>query len=517
MDDIYRQPSLTPSKRDLQYVTKVDELMEGSYSSPVFSPKLEDALASMASSRTPRSRKTPRSRLVQQSSDGVGIYEDTISRQSYELLDSTAEDTKEQEKELQSEGSSYFGASANGVNLLLGVGVLSLPYAIKCAGWYVGVGLLVFLTIVTNHTGKLIGKMMDRDVENIRSFGDIGKAAFGSAGQYIITITFFLELFSACGMYLILTGDNLHTLFPQYTQRFWTLIGAAIMVPTALTSKLSFLSYFSVIGTFASTFLCLSVIYLGYILKKDAEYGGGSYIDPAATDTYTNINSAPFSIGLVMVGFAGHACFPSIKLSLANQRDYNAVLNTSYFVCFTFYTSIAILGYLMYGRAVDEEITFNIMKSTGGENVSDIAKSVANLATWLVAINPCTKFGLTMNPVALLVEESFCNSSASEDGIIDDDDKSCFGYFKSFAIRIVLSVSVFFVAVYIPYFADVVAFIGAFCSCFVSLVFPCAAYLQIFKKEISTMEYLLNSFFVFIGLICCVWGTCSVFMFKKTP
>ena len=36
MDDIYRQPSLTPSKRDLQYVTKVDELMEGSYSSPVF-------------------------------------------------------------------------------------------------------------------------------------------------------------------------------------------------------------------------------------------------------------------------------------------------------------------------------------------------------------------------------------------------------------------------------------------------------------------------------------------------
>ena len=102
----------------------------------------------------------------------------------------------------------------------------------------------------------------------------------------------------------------------------------------------------------------VDVIKQGYILKKDAEYGGGSYIDPAATDTYTNINSAPFSIGLVMVGFAGHACFPSIKLSLANQRDYNAVLNTSYFVCFTFYTSIAILGYLMYGRAVDEEITF---------------------------------------------------------------------------------------------------------------------------------------------------------------
>ena len=105
-----------------------------------------------------------------------------------------------------------------------------------------------------------------------------------------------------------------------------------------------------------------------------------------------------------MVGFAGHACFPSIKLSLSNQEDYNAVLNTSYLVCFTFYTSIAILGYLMYGVNVDEEITFNIMNSVKGKSVSQISKSVANLATWLVAVNPCTKFGLTMNPVALLVE-----------------------------------------------------------------------------------------------------------------
>ena len=101
-------------------------------------------------------------------------------------------------------------------------------------------------------------------------------------------------------------------------------------------------------------------------LEKDIEYGGGSYINSSHTDKFTDLNSAPFSIGLVMVGFEGHACFPSIKLSLSNQKDYNAVLNTSYLVCFTFYTSIAMLGYLMYGVNVDEEITFNIMNSVKG-------------------------------------------------------------------------------------------------------------------------------------------------------
>ena len=32
---------------------------------------------------------------------------------------------------------------------------------------------------------------MDKDAENIRSFGDIGFVAFGPLGQYVITITFF--------------------------------------------------------------------------------------------------------------------------------------------------------------------------------------------------------------------------------------------------------------------------------------------------------------------------------------
>ena len=85
-----------------------------------------------------------------------------------------------------------------------------------------------------------------------------------------------------------------------------------------------------------------------------------------------------------------------------------------------------------------------------------------------------------MNPVALLVEESLCIVRQDDDDDYDGKSRICQNL-RSFGIRIVLSVSVFFVAVYIPYFADVVAFIGAFCSCFVSLVFPCAAYLQIFN------------------------------------
>jgi vesicular inhibitory amino acid transporter len=493
-------------------LTKIDALDAAQSFPPLLSPRVEDALAGLANAKTPRSRKYRRSPLRQERA--IGGQDRTLQERGRDDgIQYVPMDDLEAISEEAPVGSSYFGASANGINLLLGVGVLSLPYALRTAGWYVGIGLLVFLTAVTNYTGKLIGRMMDKDPENIRSFGDIGKAAFGNVGQWTITIIFFLELFSACGMYLILTGDNLHTLFPHYKQFYWTLVGGVVMLPTALTSRLSFLSYFSVIGTLASSFLCLSVVYLGGVLENKND-SGGSYLDPSETRDFTSINSAPFAIGLVMVGFAGHACFPSIKLSLADPKDYNRVLNTSYCVCFSFYGLIAALGYMMYGENVKEEITFNIVKSVQGEGVSPVAVSVATVATWLVAINPCTKFGLTMNPVALIAEEAFFGQASEDD--FDDSEKGACCDWRSFVVRVLLSTTCFFVAVYLPYFANVVAFVGAFCSCFVSLVFPCAAYLKMFWKNLGLFEIVLNSFLVVLGLILCVWGTLAVFVSRPS-
>jgi len=46
----------------------------------------------------------------------------------------------------------FGGALVNVLNILSGVGLLSVPYALKKAGW-VGLGVLWLLGIVTNYTG----------------------------------------------------------------------------------------------------------------------------------------------------------------------------------------------------------------------------------------------------------------------------------------------------------------------------------------------------------------------------
>lgn len=48
----------------------------------------------------------------------------------------------------------FFQAVLNVLNVLTGVGLLSVPFALRQAGW-AGLGVLWFLGLVTNYTGVL--------------------------------------------------------------------------------------------------------------------------------------------------------------------------------------------------------------------------------------------------------------------------------------------------------------------------------------------------------------------------
>lgn len=122
----------------------------------------------------------------------------------------------------------YKEAVFNAINVLLGVGVLSSPFALRSSGMLVGVPLFFFFTLVTNHTGKLLGYCLDyqegmqvrvlaledhgsqgiylpKRVLGPQTYPDIGEAAFGTRGRLAISVIFFSELFTACAMFDVLS------------------------------------------------------------------------------------------------------------------------------------------------------------------------------------------------------------------------------------------------------------------------------------------------------------------------
>ena len=397
-------------------------------------------------------------------------------------------------------------ATMNAVNLLLGMGVLSLPFALKCSGWAIGLALLVFLTVLTNYTGKLLGRILSTDA-SIRSFPDIGYAAFGSVGRLVISITFFGELLAACGMYMILCVDNLDKLFPSMPRTELVLIFTAIVLPTTWTTKLSFLSYFSIIGVVASWFLLFVLIYHGA--------STGRLTDPAPTQVYTSMSEWPIGIGLIMVGFAGHAAFPSVYGSLKTKSSYGRVLDASYIIVAIANVLIAVTGYLCYGRDTNQEITINMLQDIkAGVGSPWLVKA----ATWMIVVNPLTKFALTLNPVALNVEtwilECMARRRSKEDeytsldgGDSDHEQEdaqgggSCLSTMYRIILRTLLTGVAVGLAVGVPHFARVVSFVGALFSFSVSGIYPPLCYLAIFKNHISPSERVLN---VGIAALCIV-------------
>lgn len=67
---------------------------------------------------------------------------------------------------------------------------------------------------VTCYTAHLLAACMNTS-RSIRTYPDIGQAAFGQAGRIFVSVLLYMELFSCCVDFMILEADNLAAVFPD--------------------------------------------------------------------------------------------------------------------------------------------------------------------------------------------------------------------------------------------------------------------------------------------------------------
>ena len=149
----------------------------------------------------------------------------------------------------------------NSVNVLIGVGLLSLPLGIRHAGWLVGLASLFLSAIVTRYTAGLLAKCLDVD-DTLVTFADLAYIAFGSKARFIVSILFTLELTAACVALVVLFGDSLNALIPGWGIVEWKVLCGLFMVLLCFV-PLRLLSYSSLLGIgccFGSELRCSSVV-----------------------------------------------------------------------------------------------------------------------------------------------------------------------------------------------------------------------------------------------------------------
>jgi vesicular inhibitory amino acid transporter len=399
-------------------------------------------------------------------------------------------------------------ALANSVNILLGVGTLSVPYALKESGW-TGLLVLLLLGATTNYTGKTLIRCQRRGSLPMRTnfntysdanedgavqvvkkarralttYEDIGEAAFGEFGRSLISWVLYAELIGTCGLFFILEGDHLKLLFESTMQSKETLmlLAAGIMIPTTWLVDLSKLSFIGALGSVASVGLTGVV---GFDLVKALTNPSGYEFPHTALVHYSTY---PLSFGLLAFVFAGHAVFPAIYTSMQKPEEYESMLDKTYGVVMTNCLLLGCAGYFLFGDKVSSEVTLDLP-----------AGIISTIALGLITINPFAKFALTMDPVARGVEEKFDLDTSKEENLL-----------PARAARTGLGLFALFLAVELPYFGVAMSLVGAVLTLSVSLIFPTACYLKMFGDELDVKEKWLNYAIVGLGFLCVGSGTYS--------
>ncbi|ABO96585.1 AAAP family transporter: amino acid [Ostreococcus lucimarinus CCE9901] len=373
-------------------------------------------------------------------------------------------------------------ARANAVNILLGVGTLSVPYALREAGWS-GLGVLMTLGVVTNYTGKILIKCQRRGSLPANERSDIGEAAFGVNGRNFITFVLYTELIGTAGLFFILEGDHLAKLFHmQGKEELFSACAALAMVPTTWLLDLSSLSYVGALG------LCASVSVTGVMLYElfSQVISTGELPRAAAETAMIHYSTFPVSFGLLAFVFAGHAVFPAIYASMEKPEEYEEMLDNSYAIVALNCLALGVAGYCLYGDNVADQVTLNLP-----------AGSLATLAFALITVNPLAKFALTLDPVAKGAEEKLKLrvKESSKDAFI------------SRLVRTTLGVTALGIAVKLPFFGVGMSLIGSVLTLTVSVLFPSLCYLRMFDDDIDDAEKLINYAILAIGTACVVSGT----------
>lgn len=158
-------------------------------------------------------------------------------------------------KQVEEEGKTYnvvVGQSTlpqtifNSVNVLVGVGLLSLPLGFRYSGWIVGSLFFIFSVVSTQYTAKILAKCLDVD-SSLITFADLAYVSFGHSARIVTSILFSLELIGANVALVILFGDSLDALIPGWGITVWKVICCIILIPLMFL-PLRLLSFTSILG-----------------------------------------------------------------------------------------------------------------------------------------------------------------------------------------------------------------------------------------------------------------------------
>ncbi|WZZ53745.1 hypothetical protein YC2023_053852 [Brassica napus] len=390
---------------------------------------------------------------------------------------------------LQSKGE-WWHAGFHLTTAIVGPTILTLPYAFRGLGWWLGFVCLTTMGLVTFYAYYLMSKVLDHCEKSGRRhirFRELAADVLGSGWMFYVVIFIQTAINAGIGIgAILLAGQCLEimysSLFPQGTLKLYEFIAMVTAVMVVLSQLPSFhslrhINCVSLLLSLGYTFLVVAAcINLG--LSKHApkrEYS----LEPSDSG---RVFSAFTSISIIAAIF-GNGILPEIQATLAppaTGKMLKGLLLCYSVIFFTFY-SAAISGYWVFGNSSSSNILKNLMPDQG-PTLAPIV--VIGLAVIFVLLQ-LFAIGLVYSQVAYEIMEK---KSA-------DTTKGMFSR-RNLVPRLILRTLYMafcgFMAAMLPFFGDINAVVGAIGFIPLDFVLPMLLYNMTYKPTKKSFTYWIN-------------------------
>uniref|UniRef100_A0A1J3J6Z0 Putative GABA transporter 2 n=1 Tax=Noccaea caerulescens TaxID=107243 RepID=A0A1J3J6Z0_NOCCA len=390
---------------------------------------------------------------------------------------------------LQAKGE-WWHAGFHLTTAIVGPTILTLPYAFRGLGWWLGFVCLTTMGLVTFYAYYLMSKVLDHCEKSGRRhirFRELAADVLGSGWMFYVVIFIQTAINTGIGIGAILLAgqclDILYSsLFPQGTLKLYEFIAMVTAVMIILSQLPSFhslrhINFVSLLLSLGYTFLVVGAcINLG--LSKNAPKRDYSLEHSDSGKVF----SAFTSISIIAAIF-GNGILPEIQATLAppaTGKMLKGLLLCYSVIFFTFY-SAAISGYWVFGRNSSSNILKNLMPDEGPPLAPIV---VIGLAVIFVLLQ-LFAIGLVYSQVAYEIMEK--KSADTTKGIFSRRN-----LVPRLILRTLYMAFCGFMAAMLPFFGDINAVVGAFGFIPLDFVLPMLLYNMTYKPTKRSFTYWIN-------------------------
>eukprot|EP01134_Creolimax_fragrantissima_P003818 CFRG3818T1 len=354
----------------------------------------------------------------------------------------------------------------NTMTVAIGVGMMGMPLAFAQAGWLFAVPCVIVAGITSIYTGHILGRCIQEanDGSEIqgaptRSYTELGQRAAGRLGKYIAGFGIYGTCIGASVVFIILAEEMFSIVFgpSALDSKLWALIFVCATIPFTVIKTLNHVAIVACFGAVASI-LVFVVVVVEDIMQ--ASNGGINEIDTSTMlfETQHPMNLATAATTIVF-SFSAHMIFPESYIQMRKKTMFSRAVVVAFSFAMVIYLTISSVSYGVYGQYIN-----------GFSNILFVLPS--NWGTKMMAgfllIHLLSAFLVILNPVYRALELKFR---------IDDKKRSLVWRFllRTFIIGIL-----WFIAIAIPFFSNVMSLLGATTVTITTFICPPWFYMALF-------------------------------------